>query len=984
MKKITTTMLLLVSMLLTAAQAQATDYGIYIGGVQLTSSLTKMTSSTHPAIVTNDYGEVSYNATTNTLTFNSVVVEPKKGYRDAAVYFERNAIAKGLTVKFKGNCKILGTQLMHGMYFNGMYASDPDINIVGEYSQARVIGQNTGIYTYLHCTLNIKGFNGVCFDSDPGDGDDCFFYTQGGYSNTSTTMGYGISGMEDNKVNIVYSKVLFNGTTKGVSNVAVNVENASLYDDYSWKSGSVTYYQVGTLLGQSYDISIGETPITEYNATDVKSDVLKSGKVSYDANSHTLYLYNVVIESTDKNIIPISSYSGSALNISLSGKNTLRTVSGANALFLWDSRNQANSKQGSFDDASAAGPKRTRSLNDQSLTLFSGSGSLSITRGNFNTNKDLRISETTLTVEGNLQGNGYHYPGLEIIRANVEAGSLSGFESFKLTDCVIQQPSGATYVESKKAMSTTGKVVISNYKEYDIWVAGTQVTTLNAANVESPYLTEGTIWYDANAKTLCLRDIWLQTEYSEENWHQKTALMVNPLDVRTIKIYGACTISSGDYVSLYITGGNTTTSLPTVTIQGVGESSLYIMYGEGSRRFIQPAISLDNVNLVIEDLPYVYLSGAEAAISGNPNTTTHQLAFKNCSVQLSSNDVILHNITKLTLDGVVIADPSGAKFNSTKKTIVDGQGNPVRIYCMIDKKENQQDEFLLSLMAAGVGVPWPVTDYTWDFVEAAREEGYLLNGDMEYDGNTNTLTITDADIVTDFGGIYSWSTKPFTLKVVGNCSVTANSAAVGACSDFTIVGDGADKSSLTVVSNEDFAVWTWGSTLTVKDITLDATGKQYGLYGFGYVKLFVEGSNISAQCTDFMGAKGARYAPKVFKARNFENGENAMREPQLPVGKLSPETSSTGIPAAAICDFAEMTPSDGTVLPVQYTYDTKVKALVDESGEPAFTMHATNGIAEITHTVPASMRTYTLQGVRTTDTTQKGIYIINGKKVVKK
>lgn len=977
MKKKTTPLLLLVIMLLAAAQTKAANYDIWIGGVQLTSSLTTISNDSHPNIIKSEWTSVVYDATKNVLTIRDATIAPdnssattlaeKQDSKRASAIYIGSGAKNGLTIDFKSSSNgvtidATGTNMMHGIYVD--YNKTVTLVCSTAFEPVTIKANNVGIYAYNNNTVNIKNFEDL-----------------------TITGGYAVSGMSNCKLNVIHSKTTFNGSTSALSDrVMMSTDNCIAWEN---NQGVVMngkrYYQKGTNLGQEYYIYIGDTPITSANCDDVKSDMLKNGTITYSDYSKTLTLNAVSIVSDDKSVIPIFVNNGGPINIVLEGENALKAPSGGTALSIHDSWNNVNAKEGTFEQGKANAPMRTRPLNSQTMTTISGSGGLTVSGGGIVTNIDMKIDKTRVSVSEDLEGTGYNYPGLEIISSNVLARTIKGFESFKLTGSKIMQPSGATYNESKKAMSKTGTVDIRKYEEYSIWVAGNQVTTQNAHNVESPYLTQGTISYDANTKTLTLDNIYLETEMSEDNWRQQTGLMVHAEAVNTIRVLGMCTVISDDYIPLYLDGRGISSYYPSITIDGENQGCLYLMYGEGKQQIAgQPAICVDKVNAIIKDMAYTLLIGYENAVSGNTNTTNHQLTIKNSYVDLCSNKEIIKNIHQLTLDGTIFSVPGEAKYSSSKGLILDANGNNLSGYCQIVPSEQVQDNtYELTLIAAGIGVAWPIADYTWDFEECARTEGFLKSGYMSYNGNTNTLTLTNAEIVTDNGGVFSWSSEPFTIKVVGNCTITAGSSAVGACSDLTIVGDGPGKSSLTVVSDEDQAVWTWGSTLTVKDITLNATGKQYGLYGWGYVKLYIDNANVAAQCTDFAGAKalGNRQA----KVAPIDPDSHIL---PLPSGILRPEESTKGIQVAAICDFEELhiLNSDYPDPVNPYIYDKEKKVLVDADGYPVQSMEiVSNGIADITaEQAKLPRKVFTLQGVRRNDTQQKGVYIVNGKKVVVK
>ena len=94
-------------------------------------------------------------------------------------------------------------------------------------------------------------------------------------------------------------------------------------------------------------------------------------------------------------------------------------------------------------------------------------------------------------------------------------GSLVDFGNVSMKGCDIENPSGAHLLASSGRTKVVQGSSINAYKdwvdihtaaEYDLYVAGKQLNSVNAHNFYSPYLTAGSVTYDNSTKTLTLNN----------------------------------------------------------------------------------------------------------------------------------------------------------------------------------------------------------------------------------------------------------------------------------------------------------------------------------------------------------------------------------------------------------------------------------------------------------------------------------------------
>ena len=101
--------------------------------------------------------------------------------------------------------------------------------------------------------------------------------------------------------------------------------------------------------------------------------------------------------------------------------------------------------------------------------------------------QDLYINNTTVIVQDSIRGVGKKAPAIEINASHVKTAGISGFDSFKLTDCSIVAPAKAAYDEGERAMNTKGSVEIST----GTTGVKSATTAADASKASPRYTTDG-------------------------------------------------------------------------------------------------------------------------------------------------------------------------------------------------------------------------------------------------------------------------------------------------------------------------------------------------------------------------------------------------------------------------------------------------------------------------------------------------------------
>ena len=220
-----------------------------------------------------------------------------------------------------------------------------------------------------------------------------------------------------------------------------------------------------------------------------------------------------------------------------------------------------------------------------------------------------------------------------------------------------------------------------------------------------------------------------------------------------------------------------------------------------------------------------------------------------------------------------------------------------------------------------------------------------VRGTVSYDPTANVLTLQNAEIITEgnINAIYS-KIDGMTLKVIGINKLKAHKAVITLRNPMTINGGG----TLKVESEKDCAIFLFSTDLTIENCTVEADSEAYGIAG-------VDGT------TENLTIKNAEV-----EAEGKEGG--SIRD----LATLTLIGCNITKPAGAAFDAS----LHGVVLNGEIV-KTEVEITKDATAIATPTVETT---------ATAAQGNYTISGVRLSNELQnlsKGIYIVNGKKVVK-
>ena len=648
---------------------------------------------------------------------------------------------------------------------------------------------------------------------------------------------------------------------------------------------------------ETYGIKVAGEDITGYNRYDLTEISGVSGTVYFDPNTRTLTLDNATIEANDCNAI--LNETCDYLTIELIGTNTI-DVTGAAGI---------NLKEETTIWSNSGGKLSVKS--DLCALLLSGC--------------PLEINNCWLEAEGAWGISSSYNEAADVLtirNSHVEAkgstGSICDIANLVLDNCSIIQPNGAEFDAQNNAVVLNGEMVTDKVviepDNYGIRIAGVDVTSLNCKDLSGIEGVDGKISYNPETNTLTMEDVTINAAYNVIN-HGIANLRAKDLN---IEVVGNNTITSGFNT---ITSGIPCIIFEPTTISGSGTLNLKNTYC---------GIYMVSSSLTVKDVK-LYAEG-DYGVAGYVGNSDEILTLRNAYVEATSSKGSICDIYNLVLDGCSIIQPEGAAFDANVHAVaLNGE-------VVTDKVVIAPDN--LGFEIAGE----KVTRKNCKDLSVIKG----VSGTVSYDPNTKTLTLDNATITNEdegYGkGIVNKNISDFTIRLIGENTVTTGRASLVLNQPSTITGDG----SLSL-SSQKYC----GLDMEAASVLIDNT------------KLFVRGAYGIA------GYEGAE--TEVLTVRNsYVEAEGFALGSIVFLSNL-------------ILEDCAITQPDGA------EFDAQKKAVVlngEEIKSKVVIAPATNGISDITTDVPAHAKgIYSLTGVKQTlqwNELPAGIYIVDGVKRVKK
>lgn len=443
-------------------------------------------------------------------------------------------------------------------------------------------------------------------------------------------------------------------------------------------------------------------------------------------------------------------------------------------------------------------------------------------------------------------------------------------------------------------------------EKYGFKVAGVDVTSDNYLDLTEINGVSGKVYFDPNTRTLTLDNATIEVDGCNAILNETCRYLV-------IELLGTNTINVTNSAGIY--------TCESTVILGNSGSTLTLKNDRCAVLFEGSPLEIVNCWLEVE---------GDWGISANDNVAEEVLTIRNSHVEATGPTGSICDIAGLELEGCYIDIPSKAAYNAdTKSVAVNG--------------ETVTSKVVIEPNSYGIYIAdKPVTTLNYKDLTSI----YGVSGSASYDPNTKTLTLDNATIdrnSTEGTGIVNKTVSDFTVKLIGNNTVTADLASMVLNQTSTITGDG----SLHLTSKRFCGLDMESASVTIDNTSLFVKGG-YGIAGF-----------IGAE-TEVLTVRNS-----YVEAEGFGSGSISL------ISKLILEDCAITQPVGA-----------------EFDADQKAVVLNGELLKSKVVIEPiTNSIGTVTADVPARKQgIYNLNGVKLTqqwNDLPAGIYIVDGVKRVK-
>lgn len=444
-------------------------------------------------------------------------------------------------------------------------------------------------------------------------------------------------------------------------------------------------------------------------------------------------------------------------------------------------------------------------------------------------------------------------------------------------------------------------------EKYGFKVAGVDVTSDNYHDLTEINGVSGKVYFDPNTRTLTLDNATIEVDGCNAILNESCRDLV-------IELLGTNTINVTNSAGIY-------TCESTVILGNIG-STLTLKNDRCAVLFEGSPLEIVNCWLEVE---------GDWGISANDNVAEEVLTIRNSHVEATGPTGSICDIAGLELEGCYIDIPFKAAYNAeTKSVAVNGETVTSKVVI----EPNRYGIYIADK---------PVTTLNYKDLTSI----YGVSGSASYDPDTKTLTLDNATIErnsTDGTGIVNKTVPDFTVKLIGNNTVTADLASMVLNQTSTITGDG----SLHLTSKRFCGLDMESASVTIDNTSLFVKGG-YGIAGYIGAK-----SEVLTVRNSYVEAEG------------FGSGSISL------ISKL-------------ILDNCAITQPVGA----EFDADQKAVVLNGELLKSKVVIEPiTNSIGTVTADVPARKQgIYNLNGVKLTqqwNDLPAGIYIVDGVKRVSK
>ena len=347
-------------------------------------------------------------------------------------------------------------------------------------------------------------------------------------------------------------------------------------------------------------------------------------------------------------------------------------------------------------------------------------------------------------------------------------------------------------------------------EKYGFEVAGVDVTSDNYLDLTEINGVSGKAYFDPNTRTLTLDNATIEADGCNAIYNQTCKYLV-------IELLGTNTINVTNSAGIY--------TCESTVILGNSGSRLTIKNDRCAVLFEGSPLEIVNCWLEVE---------GDWGISANDNVAEEVLTIRNSHVEATGPTGSICDIAGLELEGCYIDIPFKAAYNAeTKSVAVNGETVTSKVVI----EPNRYGIYIADK---------PVTTLNYKDLTSI----YGVSGSASYDPDTKTLTLDNATIErnsTDGTGIVNKTVPDFTVKLIGNNTVTADLASMVLNQTSTITGDG----SLHLTSKRFCGLDMESASVTIDNTSLFVKGG-YGIAGYIGAKsevLTVRNSYVEAEGT---------------------------------------------------------------------------------------------------------------------------------------
>ena len=277
--------------------------------------------------------------------------------------------------------------------------------------------------------------------------------------------------------------------------------------------------------------------------------------------------------------------------------------------------------------------------------------------------------------------------------------------------------------------------------DYGIMIGGVKVTSDNASNISgSASNITGTVKYNSSSNTLTLQNATIDCQ--NNNGMRFTGTFSQDL---IINLVGTTTFKNVNGVGIYACLGNSSSTYKRVKFQGTGSLEIpAAICVEGSTNV------LDFMESCTVKCTYCY-SNVGGTLYVSNGATLHLYKGSSYAGSLRGFDSFY------TIDGPEILIPEGASYNTSKKHLVDSNGNRVDGEVKIGPRE-------YGITVGGVKVT---------SANKGKITGNTITGTVTYDANHKRLHLYNASIDASGSGIYN-GMDGLSISCGGNCSISGS------------------------------------------------------------------------------------------------------------------------------------------------------------------------------------------------------------------